>query len=114
MLALTAFQWTMLALMVACYLVICARMARHMAATGRGFWKWLLITICCTGVPGIIVLSRHGHLRRSAGADADEQPAAGRRCPHCGRLIVTPEPEELSGIETCPHCGLPIDEAKLG
>lgn len=119
MIALTHFQWGLVALMGLCYAGICLRMALRMAATGRSLWKWLLITFFCTGVPAAIVLYRdeiarrmpHGPPGEATGEPLDVELT---RCPHCGRLVPPGEPDAPAGLAECPHCHLPIDEAKLG
>ena len=118
MVALTSFHWAMVGLLVACYLVICVRMATRMAHTGRNFWKWLAVTFFFTGIPAVIVLRRHGaSLRRSAGpgqaggAEPLEPPL--RRCPRCRRFLPPAEMDEADGITKCPHCGLPVEDGDV-
>jgi len=118
MVALSSYQWTMVAVMGACYVAICFRTAFRMARSGRSLWKWLAITVFCTSIPAVVVLMRE-HVRSVRGTRpgaAGREPPAGRTvtCPHCGKPVRPRDLDVADGVTKCPHCGLVLDEATYG
>lgn len=104
----------LIAAMIAVYLIMSVRVALRMGASGRSFWKWLLITVFCTGVPAMIVLGRGRRPRRQGvAAGGGNRRGAGDgpplRCPHCNRPVARDEIDSTSGVGVCPHCGMPMD-----
>ena len=125
MIAMTEFQWLMIALMIAAYFIVCVRMTLRMARIGRSPWLWFFITFFLTGIPAMIVLFRHdvsASKARRAAAERQQTPAGGSgegagappagRCPHCRRVIAAGA-DELEPVATCPHCNLPIEGTEI-
>jgi len=117
MVALTNYQITLIALMVACYLAICVRMALRMRRAGRNFWLWLAVTICFTGIPAVLVYFHDRMKQLQSPPRRRSRPAASNatsRCRHCGRRYRGDEVDDLDGVATCPNCHLPLDEVGIG
>jgi DNA-directed RNA polymerase subunit RPC12/RpoP len=102
--------------LIVAHLLLSVRVALRMRTTGRNFWKWLVITAFCTGVPSGIVLSRDRRRRKQArvqggGKDNRHLDTQGEtfRCPHCNRPVAREDLDAAKGLAVCPHCGLPID-----
>jgi hypothetical protein len=117
MIARSAYHWVWVALLIACYLAICARTAFRMAKSGRSFWLWLVLSVFLTSIPGTFILMRD-QIRnlppRRRGPRGGERAEAGQvRCSRCGRLFGPEDVDRSGGAAVCPHCGLPVDETEL-
>ena len=117
MIARSLHHWAWVALLVACYLAICARTAFRLARTGRNFWLWLVISVFLTSIPGTFVLMRdqvRGAPRRRRPRRAGGRPEGGQvRCGRCGKPMRPADVDRSGGVAVCPHCGLPVDETEL-
>ncbi|MFW6133492.1 MAG: hypothetical protein ACOC8F_06305 [Planctomycetota bacterium] len=69
MLALTPWQWTLVAALAALYAATCIRVALVMRRAGHNPWAWFVITLLLTAIPATVYLSclRFKSLRPGAG-----------------------------------------------
>jgi|GEM_PF-2340536 len=116
---------TLLVLMGVVYVIFSVRMALRVAATGRSFWKWLLITIFCTGIPAMVVLYRRPPLtgRRDEPATEDDEADDGGQPRRAGgkwgkwqrsdRAERQARDEDAPGHMRCPHCHRPVAGSDL-
>ncbi len=117
MIARSLYHWAWAALLVVCYLGICARTAFRMAKAGRNFWLWLVISVFLTSIPGTFVLMREqirSTPQRRRPRRASRPPEGGQvRCGRCGKPMRAADVDRSGGVAVCPHCGLPVDETDL-
>jgi hypothetical protein len=108
--------------LVLLYVVSCVRVSFAMHRTGRSFALWLLVTLCTTAIPAMVVLwqdslKRLGGAARPAGGGRGQAdgPAEAEfvRCRHCGHLFSEAEARGAGGVRRCPNCDLPVDEGML-
>jgi hypothetical protein len=116
---LNYFQWAMLAVLAAMYVLSCVRMAVRARNHGRSVAAWFFLTLFFTAIPAAIVFHRDFARGRVAPKDADSAsgtssgPAAMRRCPHCGKRIFASEISVRGPVSKCPNCNGPLSEDRF-
>ena len=102
-------RWILIGILASLYVVMCARVARRVARTGRSFPAWFFISLVLTAVPAAVVLLRH---QFSGKAAARGSPSL-NRCRHCGHLLEGGPSNHEEPVRTCPNCNMRINEETL-